>query len=63
MRNAVAEASDSGHTERPRLYDAFDAEGRAWLDEIVRIFNEGGYTEARDAFLADEAAADRAADG
>jgi hypothetical protein len=55
--------SSAGQVDRPRLYDVFDDEGRAWLDEVVRAFNEGGYTEAVDAFLTDEAAAPGALDG
>lgn len=41
---------------RPPLYELFDDAGRAWLDELVRLVNDGGYTEAVNAFLADEAA-------
>ncbi len=41
---------------RPSLYELFDDAGRAWLDELVRLFNDGAYTEAVDRFLADEAA-------
>lgn len=41
---------------QPRLYDLVDDAGREWLDEIVRLFNDGAYTEAIDAFVADEAA-------
>lgn len=40
----------------PRLYDLLDDAGREWLDELVRLFNDGAYGEAVDAFLADEAA-------
>ena len=52
----VPEASDD-MSDRAALYDAFDDEGRAWLDEIVCAFNRGGYTEAVEAFLVDEACA------
>lgn len=62
MTDAMADASTSDHLERPRLYEVFDDEGRAWLDEIARVFNDGGYTEARDAFLSDEAAVHGSAD-
>lgn len=41
---------------RPPLYEVFDDAGRAWLDELVRLVNDGAYTEAVDALLADEAA-------
>lgn len=41
---------------QPRLYDVVDDAGRAWLDEIVRLFNDGAYAEAVEGFLADEAA-------
>jgi len=58
----MAETSTSDHRERPCLYDLFDDEGRVWLDAIVQVFNEGGYTEARNAFLADEVAAHGSAD-
>ncbi|MGH8998879.1 MAG: hypothetical protein ACRDY7_05755 [Acidimicrobiia bacterium] len=44
------------------LYEAFDDVGRAWLDEIVRVFNEGGYTEAVQALLVDEVQAPGAVD-
>ena len=40
----------------PRLYDLLDDAGREWLDEIVRLFNDGAYDEAVEAFVADEAA-------
>ncbi len=43
--------------EHIRLYDSFDDEGRAWLDEFVRAVDEGAYNEAVRAFLADEAEA------
>ena len=39
------------------LYDLFDEAGRSWLNEIVRVFDEGGYTEAVRVLLADEAEA------
>lgn len=39
---------------RPRLSEIFDDAGRAWLDEVLRAVKDGGYTELRDAFLADE---------
>jgi hypothetical protein len=48
--------------DRPRLYDAFDEKGRAWLQDIVRAFNEGTYRQAVDALVADEAAAPGAVD-
>lgn len=48
--------------DRPVLHDVFDGAGRAWLDEIVRAFNDGGYAEAVDVLLADEAAAPGAID-
>jgi hypothetical protein len=35
----------------------FDDSGRQWLDEVVRAFNDGGYSEMVAAFLADEAGA------
>jgi hypothetical protein len=41
---------------RPSLYELFDDAGRAWLDELVRLLNDGAYTEAVDNFLAAEAA-------
>ncbi len=62
MTDAMADVSTSDHPERPPLYDVLDDEGRAWLDGIARIFNDGGYTEARDAFLSDEAAVHGSAD-
>ena len=43
--------------ERLRLYDAFDEAGRARLDELVRLVDDGAYTEAVQALLADEAEA------
>lgn len=49
-------------TGRPVLHDTFDEAGRVWLDEIVRAFNDGDYTQAVDALLADEAAAPGAVD-
>lgn len=44
------------------LYEAFDDAGRAFLDEFVRIFNDGGYTEAVEVLLADEAEVSTVAD-
>lgn len=44
---------------RPPLYEVFDDEGRAWLEELVRLVNDGAYTEAVNAVLADEAAIQR----
>jgi len=50
------------HAEPLRLYDAFDDAGRAWLDEFVRVFNEGGYAEAARVLAAQEAEAPGAVD-
>lgn len=36
---------------RPKLSEIFDDKGRAWLDEILRVVKDGGYTELRDGFL------------
>jgi hypothetical protein len=47
----------TGCSERPRLWDVFDDAGRKWLEEVVRAFNDGGYSEMVAAFLADEAGA------
>lgn len=44
------------------LYEAFDDLGRAWLDEVVRVFNDGGYAEAVQVVLVDEAEAPGAVD-
>jgi len=55
--------SPSQQVDRLALYDAFDDAGRAWLDEIVRVFNDHGYGEALQAQLADEAVAPGAVDG
>lgn len=46
-------------TEEPRFRDTLDDAGKAWLDELIAWFNAGGYTEAVNAFLADEAAIER----
>jgi hypothetical protein len=43
------------HAEPLPLYEAFDDVGRAWLDEVVRVFNDGGYTEAVRSLLIGEA--------
>ena len=47
----------TGCSESPRLWDGIDDAGRQWLDEVVRAFNNGGYSEMVAAFLADEAGA------
>jgi len=50
------------HVDRPPLYEVFDDAGKAWLDQVVQAFNEGGYQQAVNALLADEAAAPGAVD-
>jgi len=47
----------TGCSERPRLWDVFDESGRRSLEEVVRAFNDGGYSEMVAAFLSDEAGA------
>lgn len=44
-------------TEPVRLYDAFDDAGRARLDDLVRLVDDGAYKEQVHVLLADEARA------
>jgi hypothetical protein len=46
----------SGRDSRPTLWEAFDDAGRAFLEELVRLVDDGAYKEAVQAFLADEVA-------
>jgi hypothetical protein len=44
------------------LYHLLDEAGKAWFDGVVDAFNAGGYEDAVEAFVADEAAAERMID-
>jgi hypothetical protein len=56
----LAMAEQANRSEDLPLGELLDDPGKAWLEDVVDAFNAGGYEQAVEVFLADEAAIQRA---